>query len=74
MWLDYINAQEKLDSSADLGKLYKDALSEHKHKEICLMYNKFIMKNYKYTTIEDLKSVQKQLLENIEVWMLKVQD
>ena len=74
MWLDYINAQEKLDSSADLTKLYKDALSEHKHKEISLMYNKYIMKNYKYSTIEDLKSVQKQLLENIEVWMLKVQD
>jgi hypothetical protein len=63
-----------LDGSANLEKLYKEALAEYKHKEICLMYNKFLIKNYKSSTIEDLKAVQKQLLENIEVWMLKVQD
>jgi len=59
---------------ADLEKLYKDALSEYKHKQICLMYNKYIIQNFQYSTIEHLKSAQKQLLENIEVWMLKVQD
>jgi hypothetical protein len=63
-----------LDSSSDLAKLYKDALSEYKHKEICLMYTKHIIKNFKFSNLENLKTVQKQLLENIDVWMLKVQD